>query len=110
MVLLQGGIRGGISLALALAILNKEYGNTLVTITFICVILSGLVQGLTLKNVIEHFYPNPDSNKKEEHIFDKIIDKLGLTKTIHNILIFFVIKTDNFTNKFLNLKNVEKIL
>ena len=99
-----GGIRGGISLALALAILNKEYGNTLVTITFICVILSGLVQGLTLKNVIEHFYPNPESNKKEEHLFATIIEKLGLTKIIHDVLIFFVIKTDNFTNKVLKLK------
>lgn len=57
-----GGIRGGISLALALSILNTPYGNQLVGITFVCVILSNLIQGMTLKHIIAAYYPTPIKN------------------------------------------------
>ena len=48
-----GGLRGGISLALALSIPNGAERDVLLTATYIVVIFSIGVQGLTLK----HFLP-----------------------------------------------------
>ena len=60
-ILTYGGIRGGISLALALALLttngtNKELSNLLIGMTFISVLMSNLIQGMTLKYMISAFY------------------------------------------------------
>lgn len=83
-----GGIRGGISLALALSILNTPYGNQLVGITFVCVILSNLIQRMTLKHIIAAYYPNPVSSlnsidvnslspsEKWKYQLDNIIQKM----------------------------------
>lgn len=51
-VMVWGGLRGGISLALALSLPNSTLANELVTITFIVVALSSAVQGMTLARVI----------------------------------------------------------
>ncbi len=52
-----GGLRGGISLALALSIPKGAERDVLLTATYIVVIFSIAVQGLTLK----HFLPQKDS-------------------------------------------------
>lgn len=51
-VMVWGGLRGGISLALALSIPAGEQASDLVAITFIVVALSSAIQGMTLNRVI----------------------------------------------------------
>jgi len=62
-----GGVRGGISLALILAVANipalAKYSDILVGYTFICVLLSGVVCGLGLPEVLNAFYYNPNEPK-----------------------------------------------
>ena len=62
-ILSWGGVRGGISLALILAVANipqlSEYSSILIGYTFISVLLSGLVCGLGLPAVMNAFYYNP---------------------------------------------------
>lgn len=55
-VLTWGGLRGGISLALALSLPPSELSGLLATLAFITVILSTLGQGLTLKYVVQHYH------------------------------------------------------
>ena len=66
-ILSWGGVRGGISLALILAVANvpqlSAYTNILIGYTFIVVLLSGVVCGLGLPAVINAFYYNPDEPK-----------------------------------------------
>src|SRR5690606_572007 len=63
-ILSWGGVRGGISLALILAVANvpqlSEYSSILIGYTFIVVLLSGLVCGLGLPSVMNAFYYNPN--------------------------------------------------
>jgi CPA1 family monovalent cation:H+ antiporter len=63
-ILSWGGVRGGISLALILAVANvpelSEYSSILIGYTFIAVLLSGLVCGLGLPAVMNAFYYNPN--------------------------------------------------
>ena len=47
-----GGLRGGISLALALSLPPSQTANTLVAVTFVVVELSSAIQGMTLARVI----------------------------------------------------------
>lgn len=67
-ILSWGGVRGGISLALILAVANvpelAEYSSILVGYTFIVVLLSGLVCGLGLPAVMNAFYYNPNEAKE----------------------------------------------
>jgi monovalent cation:H+ antiporter, CPA1 family len=51
-ILTWGGLRGGISVALALSIPASEERNVIVTLTYVVVIFSILVQGLTIGRVI----------------------------------------------------------
>ena len=57
-------MRGGISLALILAVANvpelSEYSSILIGYTFIAVLLSGIVCGLGLPAVMNAFYHNPN--------------------------------------------------
>jgi CPA1 family monovalent cation:H+ antiporter len=48
MVLVWGGIRGGVSIALVMSMPNGEYKDLLLEITYIVVLFSILVQGLTV--------------------------------------------------------------
>lgn len=63
-ILSWGGVRGGISLALILAVTNvpslQPYTNVLIGYTFIVVLLSGVVCGLGLPAVLNAFYHNPN--------------------------------------------------
>lgn len=51
-VMVWGGLRGGISLALALSIPASPQASMLVTMTFVVVALSSAIQGMTLHRVI----------------------------------------------------------
>ncbi len=50
------GLRGGVSIALSLSV-DGYYHNFLVTVTYIVVIFSIMVQGLTANIVIRYFFP-----------------------------------------------------
>ncbi|MEP1231197.1 MAG: sodium:proton antiporter [Litorimonas sp.] len=52
-VLTWGGVRGGISVALALSLPDNEYKPLILTATYGIVIFSIIVQGLTVKTVVE---------------------------------------------------------
>jgi len=51
-LLTWGGLRGGVSVALALSLPDSEARDILVTVTYLVVVFSILVQGLTLGPVI----------------------------------------------------------
>ncbi|REC79429.1 sodium:proton antiporter [Chryseobacterium elymi] len=52
-IMTWGGLRGGISIALALSLPQNPYKNILVSITFVIVIFSILIQGITVEKVIK---------------------------------------------------------
>ncbi len=55
-VLTWGGLRGGISIALALSLANKsEFGNLFLVITFCIVVFSILVQGLSISKLLRKY-------------------------------------------------------
>ncbi|PJK30306.1 cation:proton antiporter [Minwuia thermotolerans] len=55
-MLTWGGLRGGISVALVLSLPDEsEYKPLLLTVTYVIVIFSIIVQGLTMENVIRYF-------------------------------------------------------
>lgn len=55
-ILTWGGLRGGISVAMALSLPEEMYRNELVTITYIVVIFSIVVQGLTIEKFAKRLY------------------------------------------------------
>ena len=68
MVLVWGGIRGGVSIALVLSMPEGEYKNLLLEVTYIVVLFSIVVQGLTVgklaKKVLEK---GVKKEKRKEH-------------------------------------------
>ncbi|MCP1659623.1 cation:proton antiporter [Neisseria perflava] len=68
-ILSWGGVRGGISLALVLAVATtvevlQPYSDILIGYTFIAVLLSGVVCGLGLPQVMNAFYHNENEPKE----------------------------------------------
>jgi CPA1 family monovalent cation:H+ antiporter len=53
-ILTWGGLRGGISVALALSIPETESRDLIIVMTYIVVVFSILVQGLTVKPLIQY--------------------------------------------------------
>lgn len=66
-VLVWGGIRGGVSIALALSIPQNDYNKIIISITYCVVVFSIIVQGLTIGKVA-----NPKQIAKEEEILETI--------------------------------------
>ncbi|PZP38382.1 MAG: sodium:proton antiporter, partial [Pseudopedobacter saltans] len=64
-VLVWGGIRGGVSIALALSIPVNEYSQIIISITYCVVVFSIIVQGLTIAKVA-----NPRKIATEEKIME----------------------------------------
>ncbi|WP_449399953.1 cation:proton antiporter [Chryseobacterium wanjuense] len=62
-VLVWGGIRGGVSIALALSIPKNEYSTIVLSITYCVVVFSIIVQGLTIAKVAD---PNKITKEEEE--------------------------------------------
>lgn len=54
-ILTWGGLRGGISLALALSLPASPYTQALITATFVVVVVSSVAQGLSLGSLIRHY-------------------------------------------------------
>ena len=54
-ILTWGGLRGGISVALALSLPSMNERNAIVAMTYAVVIFSIIVQGLTVGKLTEHF-------------------------------------------------------
>ena len=52
LILTWGGLRGGISVAMALSLPASSYRNALITMTYIVVVFSILVQGLTVERLV----------------------------------------------------------
>lgn len=67
-VLVWGGIRGGVSIALALSIPKNEYSNVVLSITYCVVVFSIIVQGLTIAKVA-----NPNKIAKEEQELETVV-------------------------------------
>lgn len=57
-ILTWGGLRGGISVALALSIPAVPERTTIVTITYIIVVFSIVMQGMTLGKLVDRIYPD----------------------------------------------------
>lgn len=55
-MLTWGGLRGGISIALALSLGNYPYGTTIIAVTYIVVLFSILVQGLSIGKLVKKLY------------------------------------------------------
>ena len=59
-IMTWGGIKGGISVALALSLPETEYKPLILTATYVVVIFSILVQGLTVTRVSERYGHEPE--------------------------------------------------
>jgi CPA1 family monovalent cation:H+ antiporter len=59
-ILTWGGLRGGISIAMALSLPDSEARTALVTVTYVIVVFAILVQGLTLGRVVRKIAARAD--------------------------------------------------
>ncbi|MDD2732914.1 MAG: sodium:proton antiporter [Desulfuromonadaceae bacterium] len=57
-ILTWGGLRGGISVALALSIPPVPERASIITITYIIVVFSIVIQGMTLRKLVDKIYPD----------------------------------------------------
>ncbi|MHA1545596.1 MAG: cation:proton antiporter [Alphaproteobacteria bacterium] len=62
-ILTWGGLRGGISVALALSLPAGEFKTLILTVTYAVVVFSIVVQGLTMRPLVNHFNPPLDSEE-----------------------------------------------
>jgi len=70
-LLTWGGVRGGISVALALNLPDSPYKATILGVTYAVVVFSVVIQGLTVRGVIERFVLKKDSPLDEGTPTDK---------------------------------------
>ncbi|WP_313386395.1 sodium:proton antiporter [Chishuiella sp.] len=67
-VLVWGGIRGGVSIALVLSMPNSEWKELLLEITYVVVLFSIVVQGLTVGKVAKKVLKEDTEEAKEEEV------------------------------------------
>ncbi len=67
-VLVWGGIRGGVSIALVLSMPNSEWKDLLLEITYIVVLFSIVIQGLTVGKVARRVLKDEAEEAKEEEM------------------------------------------
>lgn len=61
-VLTWGGLRGGISIALALSLADEQSRNLILHMTYVVVVFSILVQGLTISSLVRRIMPDPENS------------------------------------------------
>ena len=103
------GVRGGISLALILAVANvpqlSEYSSILIGYTFIVVLLSGLVCGLGLPPVMNAFYYNPhEETTGFKGWYQRMCNKMNRTG------VKYIVGEDANGNEIITIYNPEAIL
>jgi CPA1 family monovalent cation:H+ antiporter len=64
LIMTWGGLRGGISIALALGLTQEMHRDLFLVITYIVVVFSIIVQGLTVGNLVERLEKIPKDNSK----------------------------------------------
>ncbi|MFV0142256.1 MULTISPECIES: cation:proton antiporter [Empedobacter] len=69
-VLVWGGIRGGVSIALVLSMPNSEWKDLLLEITYIVVLFSIVIQGLTVGKVAHHVLKDESDEANKEEMED----------------------------------------
>ena len=69
-ILSWGGLRGGIAVALALSLPDNEYKPTILTLTYAVVLFSIIVQGLTIKPLVERLIPDGDGGAAGRSLAD----------------------------------------
>lgn len=67
-ILTWGGLRGGISVALALSMPSVPERNTIVIITYIVVVFSIVVQGMSLERLVDRIYPDAREHLSKENV------------------------------------------
>jgi CPA1 family monovalent cation:H+ antiporter len=65
MIMTWGGLRGGISIALALSVTEPFY-EIIITITYAVVLFSMMVQGLTISGLVKYLYQAKVKNREED--------------------------------------------
>ncbi len=66
-IMTWGGLRGGISIALALSLPQSEFRDVLITATYIVVVFSIVVQGLTFGRLVRSLHVPPDPETDDQH-------------------------------------------
>lgn len=108
-ILSWGGVRGGISLALVLAVANvpqlSEYSSILIGYTFIVVLLSGVVCGLGLPPVMNAFYFNPNEETTGfKGWYQRMCNKMNRSG------VKYIVGEDAQGNEIISIYNPEAIL
>ncbi len=65
-LLTWGGLRGGISVALALSLPDVEFKSAILTMTYAVVVFSIIVQGLTMKPLVRHLMRRDETMLADE--------------------------------------------
>jgi CPA1 family monovalent cation:H+ antiporter len=61
-ILVWGGLRGGISVALALSLPHGAVSESILTVTYVVVVFSVVVQGSTIRRAVNRFVPGGDGD------------------------------------------------